>query len=133
MSLKLTHRIPASRGDVGMVVAAAFFATLALEDITTDVTAPGFAVERSLLFVCAVALIVVAVRLILGGRRWLGGLSLVMLSGAAWGQQLLSPGAVAGHPVAYAATLAGLIWFAALAVILALGAWGAGRAPATPG
>ncbi|NTU81629.1 MAG: hypothetical protein HGA45_19980 [Chloroflexales bacterium] len=119
--------------DAAVVAVAVFFAALALDDITTDLTAPGFVVERVVLLCCATALLVVAVRLLRGGQRLLGGVSLAVLAAAAPGQQALSPGSVAQHPLAYVATVCALLWFATLAIFFVVSAWRGRAAPTRSG
>lgn len=107
--------------DAGLVLAATLFAFLALDDITTDRAAPaGYAPERFALLVCAIVLAVVIINLLRAKKWLLGGLSLVLLMGAAWAQQALSPFSVANRPLEYAITLTAWLWFLALGTFLAV-------------
>lgn len=108
--------------DAALTLAAVILAFAALDDITTD-TAATFTVERFALAACAVWLLSVAWRLVRGGHRLLGAVSVVMLVASAAAQSALGPGAVPGRWFEYLVTLARLGWFLGLAGILAVFAW----------
>src|SRR3990172_12370975 len=112
--------------DAALTVTAVLFAYAAFDDITTD-SAKTFAVEYSGLVVCAVWVLTLAIRLIRIRRPVLGGISLMALAAAVWGQRAIGPGVVpapwSAHSIAVVAAFA---WFALLSVLLVAIGW---RAP----
>lgn len=114
-----------SRGDLSrdavLTLVAVVLAFAALDDITTD-TDSSFTFERLGLAACGVWLGSVSWRLLRGGREWLGAVSAVLLVAAAAAQPAIGPG-TQPFRFEYLATVAGLVWFLALAGILARFAW----------
>ncbi len=104
--------------NAGMTLAVVTLAFGALDDITTDVTAPGFIVERLVLLGCAIWLGLLAARLLRSGHPLPGWVSLGAIAGAAWGQAWLAPGEVWGHPLEYALVAGALLWFFGLSAAL---------------
>jgi hypothetical protein len=101
------------------VVTLAFLvlAWLAFDDITTD-NATSFPVEYTCLLACAIWCLVVAVRLAAKGRFILGTASALALGAAVWGQRSIGPGTVPSWRPQYVATVAAIVWFLSLAVVL---------------
>ncbi len=89
----------------------------AFDDITTD-RDTSFVVEWVALAVCAVWLGSVVWRLLRGGHRWLGSMSMVALVAGVGAGALVRPGADP-FPVEFFAAIGALLWFLALAAILA--------------
>ena len=120
-----THHVRKFRRDLlrdaALTFAAVILAFMALDDITTD-KAATFIFERFGLAACAVWLFIVAWRLVRGGHRLLGIVSIIMLIASAAAQSALGPGTVPLR-FEYLVTVAGLVWFLALACILAGLAW----------
>jgi hypothetical protein len=124
--MKQPRQGPGFRGDLLrdalLTGAAVIVAFLALDDITTD-RAATFAFERFALACCGVCLLIVAWRLIRGGHRVVGGVSVVAVAAVAMAQPALGPGILPSLRFEYVATAAGLVWFVGLAGILATFAW----------
>jgi len=115
----------------GITVVVVFFAVAALDDITTD-NATAFPLERSMLVGAGVWFLLLASRVWRQGHRVLGVLSLGLLAIAALGEPLVGPSRIPtqfGY-LGYFAILAALVWFLALAGILAGFAWRTARHPA---
>jgi hypothetical protein len=92
-------------------------AWLAFDDITTD-NATSFTVEYTCLLACAIWCLVVAVRLAAKGRFIVGTASALALGAAVWGQRSIGPGTVPSWQPQYVATVAAIVWFLSLAVVL---------------
>ena len=101
-----------------LTAVAVVVALLALDDITTD-TATSFPLERLALAGCALWCVIVACRLVWQGRRRLGAASLGVVAACALAQRAIGPGTVPGLQVEYLVMVGGVMWFAALAAILA--------------
>jgi len=115
----------------GITVVVVFFAVAALDDITTD-NATAFPLERSMLVGAGVWFLLLASRVWRQGHRVLGVLSLGLLAIAALGEPLVGPSRIPtqfGY-LGYFAILAALVWFLALAGILAGFAGRTARHPA---
>jgi hypothetical protein len=110
-----TWRVPAGV----LTVVVVFLAFLAFDDITTD-NATGFPLEYSVLVGCGAWCAVLAARLARAGRFTLGAISIVALGAVAWGQRAIGPGTVPSLQAEYVATMAGMVWFFALALGLIL-------------
>lgn len=123
----MTHEHPAgpSRGqllrDAAVTLAAVLLAFAAFDDITTD-NATTFTVEWLALAACGVSLVIVSWRLLRSEHRWLGSVSVIALVAAVGAGSLIRPG-TGSFQFEYLATIAGLLWFLGLAVILAGQAW----------
>jgi hypothetical protein len=119
----MTHlnRAGKSRGQVlrdgALTFAAALIAFAAFDDITTDI-ATTFTFEWLGLGVCAAWLLAVSWRLVRGGHRWRGSVSVIALVVAAGAGSTIRPGT---NPfrIEYLAPIAGLVWFLGLGGILA--------------
>ena len=132
MADRSTERDAASRRilrDAVVTIAALLLIFAAFDDITTD-HATSFPFEYTTLVACAVWLLFVAVRLMRDGRGLLGGVSLLALAGAVWGQRAVGPGVVWGRPgitppfspeLVTVTTAYG--WFCALSLVLLWLAW----------
>lgn len=92
-------------------------AWLAFDDITTD-NAASFTVEYTCVLACAIWCLVVAVRLATRGHFILGTASALALGAAVWGQRSIGPGTVPSWQPRYVATVAAIVWFLSLAVVL---------------
>lgn len=108
--------------DAVITMAAVLLAYAAFDDITTD-NATSFTFEYAGLAVCGAWLLVLALRLIREGRLALGGISLLALAGAVWGQRAIGPGTVPSVGPHYLATVGAFGWFAVLSVILLVVEW----------
>jgi hypothetical protein len=109
-----------------ITLSALFLVFAAFHDITagdeTDLTAEYF-----VLCACAAWLAFVALRLIQAKHRVLGGISLVALAAALWGQREIGPGIRPGFWPSDVATAGAFFWFVVLSgLLLALG-WRAHR------
>lgn len=120
--------------DVGLIptgvltLVAVAFALAAFDDITTD-KATRFPLEYSWLLGSGVWCLIVAVRLAKTGHRVLATVSLLALGSAAWGGRAIGA-RLPGLQSEYVTTLAGVIWFFVLSVILvALGVRGSRANP----
>ena len=108
----------------GITLAVVFLAVAALDDITTD-NATAFPLERSMLVVSGVWFLLLASRLWRQGHRVLGGVSLGLLAIAALAEPFVGPSRIPtqfGY-LGYLAIVAALVWFLALAGILAGFSW----------
>ena len=131
-----TDRDAASRRlprDAVVTIAALLLVFAAFDDITTD-NAASFPLEYTILVACAVWLLFIAVRLMRHGHGLLGGISLLALASAVWGQRAVGPGVVwgqsdAGFKPEYVAVMAAYGWFCALSLAMLWRAWckGSGR------
>lgn len=114
------HAAPSSqpsRRDTVVTFVVVLLAYGAFDDITTD-RDTSFVVEWVALAVCAVWLGVVVWRLLRDGHRWLGSISIgVWVAGVGAGA-MVRPGADL-LPIAFLTVIASLLWFLALAAILA--------------
>jgi hypothetical protein len=93
----------------------------AIDDITTD-HATSFRVEYAILIGAAAWLFFVAIRLVRQRHYVLGGLSILAIAAAAWGQRAIGPGVTASNAASagwrrpeYLAVIAGYLWFWLLA------------------
>ena len=105
---------------VTMVVLFLVFA--AFDDITTD-NATSFRFEYAILIASAAWLLFIAVRHLRDGYAVLGGISLLALASAVWGQAAIGPGVVWGRSAAplrpeYVAVMAAYAWFCALSLAM---------------
>ena len=107
-------------GLISLAVLAVVFA--AFNDITTD-DATSFRFEYAALIASATWLGFVTVRLIGLGHRILGGISLLALAAALWGQRRIGPGITPGLWPEYVATTAAFLWFLILAILLLALGW----------
>jgi hypothetical protein len=93
----------------------------AFDDITTD-NATSFPLEYTILAASAVWLLFIAVRLMRHGHGLLGGISLLALASAVWGQRAVGPGVVWGQPAGfkpeYVMVMTAYGWFCALALAM---------------
>jgi len=119
------HRAEPSRRqllrDAAVTLAPVLLAFAALDDITTD-TATSFTFEWFGLAACGMWLVVVSWRLLRNKHRLLGSVSVVVLVAAAGAGSSIRPG-INPFRFEHLATIAGLLWFLGLAVILAGQAW----------
>ncbi len=102
-------------------------AWLAFDDITTD-SATSFTVEYTCLAACAIWCLVAAVRLAAKGHFILGAASALALGAAVWGQRSIGPGTVPSWQPQYVATVAAVVWYLSLAVVLVVLGFRANRA-----
>ena len=100
-----------------VTLAFVVLAFLAFDDITTD-NATSFTVEYTCLLACAIWCLAVAVRLATKGYFILGTASALALGAAVWGQRSIGPGTVPSWQPRYVATVAAIIWFLSLALVL---------------
>jgi len=119
-----SHRL--SR-DAVVTIAALLLVFAAFDDITTD-DATSFPLEYTILIASAVWLLFVAVRLMRHGEGLLGGISLLALAGAVWGQRAVGPGVVwhqrgGGFKPEYVAVTSAYGWFWILALAMLWRAW----------
>ena len=77
--------------DAVVTIAALLLVFAAFDDITTD-SATSFPLEYTILAASAVWLLFIAVRLMRRGHGLLGGISLLALASAVWGQRAIGPG-----------------------------------------
>ena len=119
------NRAGQSRGlllrDAVLTVTAVMIAFAAFDDITTD-TDTNFTFEWLGLGVCATWLLIVSWRLLRGGHRWLGSVSVIVLVVTVGAASTIRPG-TSPFRVEYLATIAGLVWFLGVGGILAIRAW----------
>ncbi len=108
-----THLIVGGLATLGVCL----LAYLAFDDITTD-NATAFRLEYTCLVFCAAWCLFVSLRLIAGGNRLLGIVSLVALIGAIWGRRKIGPATIPSLKPEYISTVTGLVWFLTLSVIL---------------
>jgi hypothetical protein len=107
-------------GAVTFVVLLLVFA--AFDDITTD-NSTTFAVEYTFLLASAVWLGFVVWRLLRARHYVLGGVSLLALAGALWGQRAIRPGILPGFWPEYVIVTAAYMWFLALSFVLIWRGW----------
>src|SRR5690349_933855 len=110
------------RRDAAVTIAGLLLVFAAFDDITTD-NATSFPLEYTILVVAAAWLLSIAGRLILHDHRLVGGISLLVLAGAVWGQRAVGPGVVwgqrgAGLKLEYVAVMAAYGWFWALSLAM---------------
>src|SRR4051795_3960895 len=110
------------RRDAVVTIAALLLVFVAFDDITTD-HATSFPVEYAILIASAVWLLFIAGRLIRDGHRLIGGISLLALAIAVWGQRAVGPGVVwrrGGHGFRpeYVAVISAYGWFCALSLAM---------------
>lgn len=125
MFTTIHHRRAAAVGllrDAALTMTAVLVAYAAFDDITTD-NATAFTFEYGALILCAAWLLALAIRLIRIQRPVLGGISLLALAAASWGQRAIRPGLVPGLSSHYVATASAFVWFAVLSVVLLTLGW----------
>src|SRR3954453_5848574 len=115
------------RRDAVVTIAALLLVFAAFDDITTD-NATSFPFEYTILVASAVWLLFIALRLMRRGRALLGGISLLALASAVWGQRAVGPGVVwgrGGHGFKpeYVAVISAYGWFCALSLAMLWRAW----------
>ena len=108
--------------DAAITLVAALLAYAALDDITTG-HEPSLSLEYALVATCAVWAGMLIVNLIRTGQSALAAISLLALSGAAWGMPAIWPGIVPGLWPGYVAVSGAMLWFLALPAILLWRAW----------
>jgi hypothetical protein len=121
---------PASRRlarDAVVTIAALLLVFAAFDDITTD-NATSFPLEYTILVAVAVWLLFIAVDLMRRGHGLLGGISVVVLASAVWGQRAIGPGVVWGRGAAgfkpeYVAVMTAYGWFCTLSLAMLWRAW----------
>jgi hypothetical protein len=86
----------------------------ALDDIATD-NATTFRAEYTALFLCAIWLGFLVLRLLRAGYTRLGAVSLVALAAGVWSQHGITPGMTPGFRAEYLGLPAAYLWFIALA------------------
>ena len=113
-----SHRL---QRDAVITIGVLLLVFAAFDDITTD-NATSFPLEYTILAAAAMWVLFVAGRLLRSGERLLGGVSLVALAAALWGQRAVGPGGSwgrgAGFKPEYAALLAAYGWCAALSLTM---------------
>jgi len=115
------------RRDAVVTIAALFLVFAAFDDITTD-NATSFPLEYTILVAFAVWLLFIAVRLMRRGHALLGGISLLALASAVWGQRVVGPGVVwrpggGEFKPEYVAVISAYGWFCALSLAMLWRAW----------
>ena len=121
----LTDRDAASRRlrrDAVVTIAALLLVFAAFDDITTD-NATSFPLEYTILVASAIWLLFIAVRLMRHGHGLLGGISLLALASAVWGQRAVGPSVVWGQRATafkpeYVAVMIAYGWFCALSLAM---------------
>jgi hypothetical protein len=113
--------------DAVVTIAALLLVYAAFDDITTD-SATSFPLEYTILVASAIWLLVVAVRLMRHGHGLLGGISLLALAGAVWGQRAVGPGVVWGQRTAgfkpeHVAVMTAYGWFCVLSLAMLWQGW----------
>ena len=108
--------------DAVVTIAALLLVFAAFDDITTD-NATSFPLEYTILVASAIWLLFIAGRLMRHGHGLLGGISLLALTSAVWGQRAVAPGVVWGQRAAgfkpeYVAVMIAYGWFCALSLAL---------------
>ena len=114
-----TDRDTASRRlprEAVVTIAALLLVFAAFDDITTD-NATSFPLEYTILAASAVWLLFIAVRLMRHGHGLLGGISLLALASAVWGQR------AGGFKPEYVAVMTAYGWFCALSLAILWRAW----------
>jgi hypothetical protein len=96
---------------------AVILAFMAIDDITTD-NATSFWVERVYLICCGLWLLIPSAVLFWNGYRLLGAISFSFLILGATAQPFIGTGTIPGFQFEYVATIAALLWFLILTVIL---------------
>ena len=102
--------------DAVVTIAALLLVFAAFDDITTD-NATSFPLEYTILAASAVWLLFIAVRLMRHGHGLLGGISLLALASAVWGQR------AGGFKPEYVAVMTAYGWFCALSLAILWRAW----------
>ena len=111
------------RRDAVVTIAALLLVFAAFDDITTD-NATSFRLEYAILVASAIWLLFIALRLMRHGHGLLGGISLLALASAVWGQRAVGPGvgwgqrAAAGFRPEYVAVLIAYGWFCTLSLAM---------------
>ena len=110
------------RRDAVVTIAALLLVFTAFDEITTD-NATSFPLEYTILVVSAVWLLFIAGRLMRHGHGLLGGISLLALACAVWGQRAVGPGVVWGQRAVgfepeYVAVMTAYGWFCALSLAM---------------
>jgi hypothetical protein len=118
---------PRLRRDAVVTIAALLLVFAAFDDITTD-NATSFPLEYTILVASAVWLLFIAVRLMRRGHALLGGISLLALASAVWGQRAVGPGVVwrrggGEFKPEYVAVISACGWFCALSLAMLWRAW----------
>ena len=108
--------------DAVVTIAVLLLVFAAFDDITTD-NATSFPLEYTILVASAIWLLYIAVGLIRHGHGLLGGISLLALASAVWGQRAVGPGVVWGQRAAgfkpeYVAVMIAYGWFCALSLAM---------------
>jgi hypothetical protein len=125
-----TDRAWASRRlitDAVVTIAALLLIFAAFDDITTD-NATSFPLEYTILAASPVWLLFIAIRLMRHGHGLVGGLSLLALASAVWGQRAVGPGVVWGQRTVglkpeYVAVMIAYGWFCALSLAMLWWSW----------
>jgi hypothetical protein len=118
--------------DALISLVALLLAFAAFDDITTD-NSTRFTTEYIVLLGCALWFGFLAVRLIRVGRRTLGFLSLLALSGALWGQRGIGTDITPALWPEYVVTIGVFLWFLALtATLMVLGRRGVAHSAISP-
>ena len=107
--------------DAALTLATVLLAVAAFDDIATD-RATTFMVEWVSLAACGLWLFVVCWRVLRSEHWWLGSISTVVLVAAVGAGSRIRPG-IDPFAIESLTTIAGLLWFLALAAILAGQAW----------
>jgi hypothetical protein len=110
-----------------LTIAVLLLVFAAFDDITTD-NATSFPLEYTILAASGVWLLIIAVRLMRHGHGVLGGISLLALATAVWGQRAVGPGVVWGQRSGglepeYVGVMAAYGWFCALSLAMLWRAW----------
>jgi len=108
--------------DAVITIVIILLAFAAFDDITTD-NDTSFAFEYSGLVACGAWLLHQAIRLIRDRQIALGGVSLLALLAAIWGQGAVGPGTVPSADAHYLATVGAFGWFATLSIALLVRGW----------
>jgi hypothetical protein len=104
--------------DAVLTAVAVLLAFSAFDDITTG-NESSFTTEYAALLLCAVWLLFESIRLLRGGHRLLGGISLFALPGGVWSHRVIAPSSVPGLWTEYVVMAVAFLWFAGLSLILA--------------
>ena len=118
-----------NHGRAFMTLCAVVVAFLALDDITTD-DASTFVFEGLALALCSLWFAHVAYQLWRGHRRSLALVSAGVLALAVLAQRGIGPNTVPRVQFEYVATVGALVWFLAVAAVLAASAWRSGSSHA---
>ena len=108
--------------DAVVTIAVLLLVFAAFDDITTD-NATSFPLEYTILVASAIWLLFIAGRLMRRGHGLLGGISLLALASAVWGQRAVGPGVVWGQRAVgfepeYVAVMTAYGWFCALSLAM---------------